>query len=120
MTDPALMGVGDIITFKDPEDETKIITHRVVGMVEGERDREFVTKGDANAQNDLLPVPLKNVLGQVVFSVPYFGFLIAWIQANPRFFFIILTLIVLIVIDEIRVSVRNQEKLAKQRQKPAV
>lgn len=64
---------GDIAAFWQGED---VVTHRVQENVAAEG--ELITKGDANAEPDVRPVPYQNVLGQVVFSVPMVGyFLIA-------------------------------------------
>ncbi|MEC4184512.1 signal peptidase I [Adlercreutzia sp. R21] len=60
---------GDVAAFWRDED---VIVHRVQ-----ENDAaagELITKGDANAENDLHPVPYQNVLGLVTFSVPYVGY----------------------------------------------
>ncbi len=61
----------DIIAFYGSEEESGIITHRVVknNIVSG----TFRTKGDANAAEDPLPVPYDNFIGKVVMTVPYLG-----------------------------------------------
>lgn len=60
--------VGQIILYQDGEE---IIVHRIVHKsltcVE--------TKGDANTSGDLGCVKNEHIQGQVVFSVPYFGFI---------------------------------------------
>ena len=47
------------------------VTHRVVQnrMVEG----EFVTKGDANAQEDLNTIPYTSLVGRVKYHIPFLG-----------------------------------------------
>lgn len=59
---------GDIITFQ--RDGT-YVTHRVLEnrFVEG----TFVTKGDANEQEDMNPVPYAALVGKVVMHVPILG-----------------------------------------------
>lgn len=60
---------GDIITFNAVG---KIVTHRVVDVLpEG-----FVTKGDANKAPDARPVRLDDLIGKVVFVVPYAGYVV--------------------------------------------
>lgn len=82
---------GDIITFKDPEDQKKIITHRVMEVQEGRKGMLFVTKGDANNAPDSKPVPGENVIGKVSLSVPYAGYLLDFAKSKKG-------LIVMIVI----------------------
>lgn len=62
---------GDIIAFYSVSDSGAIITHRVVKnqVVSG----QFVTKGDANNKEDIVPVPYEYVIGKVVLSIPLLG-----------------------------------------------
>ena len=64
--EPEDVGAGDVIAFYD---NGAVITHRVVEnhVVEG----EFITKGDANAANDLAPVPYGALIGRMAKSVPF-------------------------------------------------
>ena len=65
---PEEVAAGDVIAFYD---RGAVITHRVVEnhVVEG----EFVTKGDANAENDMTPVPYGALIGRMAQSVPLLG-----------------------------------------------
>lgn len=64
----------EIIAFYGSEEDTGIITHRVVqnNVVSG----TFRTKGDANEQEDPIPVPYGNYIGTVTFHVPRLGMLL--------------------------------------------
>ena len=57
---------GDVIAFYGSLENGSIITHRVVSnnSVSG----EFVTKGDANAKEDMEPVSYENFLGKSHFE----------------------------------------------------
>ena len=55
--------------------------HRVRENVSAEG--ELVTKGDANDEVDIRPVPYQNVLGRVVFSVPYVGYFLIALGSTP-------------------------------------
>ena len=72
VSDAASVGVGDVITFSDGS--AVPITHRVVGVVDG----QFVTKGDANENADSAPVDPSAVLGRVVITIPVLGHVILW------------------------------------------
>lgn len=71
--EPADVQEGEVIAFYGARDTASIITHRVVEnrVVTG----EFITKGDANPQEDLNPVPYAHYIGSVARSVPRAGIL---------------------------------------------
>lgn len=82
--DPYKIEVGQVITFM--LDEDTLATHRVVEILKDESDPSvirFATKGDANNANDGTPVHYKNVVGTPVFSIPYLGYVAAYIQDPP-------------------------------------
>lgn len=67
---------GDVITFTDREDgstATKVVTHRVVGIEPGPAGPVFVTKGDANEDNDPGTVAADDVQGVLWYQVPAVG-----------------------------------------------
>lgn len=80
-TAPSEIQKKDVIAFHSSSEEEAIITHRVVSnnSVAG----ELVTKGDANAKEDMEPVHYSNVLGKVTLSVPMLGGILAAIVTLP-------------------------------------
>jgi len=60
--------VGDIIVFKG---DSNLVVHRVVGF---SRDNCFITKGDANENNDPLWACGDNVVGRVFLNIPLVGY----------------------------------------------
>ena len=72
---------GDVITFM--KNETTVVTHRVVSVEDNDNGLCFVTKGDANADNDAGAVHEKNVIGKVAFSIPLLGYLSNYISTTP-------------------------------------
>lgn len=73
--EPENLQNGEVITFYGGNQQNSIIVHRIV-----ENDytqKQITTKGDANAQEDIKPVPYDQVLGKLLFSVPKLGFLAA-------------------------------------------
>ena len=60
---------GDIITFHNGD---TVVTHRVVKK---EKDI-FITKGDANKTEDPVPAEASQIIGRVVFHLPYLGYVI--------------------------------------------
>lgn len=73
--EPAEVLENDVIAFYSPSNPEAIITHRVVKnqVVSG----QFITKGDANAAEDVSPIPYECLLGKVELSIPYVGGLLA-------------------------------------------
>ena len=68
--DPTEVQEGDVIAFYSVQGGSAVITHRVVtnSTVMG----EFITKGDANEENDMSPIPYYYI-GRVVKSIPRVG-----------------------------------------------
>lgn len=67
---------NDIITFNDFERGN--ITHRIVKK---DKEGEFTTKGDFNETEDRNLVEKSNILGKVIFVVPFLGYLTMWIKS---------------------------------------
>jgi signal peptidase I len=76
---------GDIVTFTDPEDRGRMISHRLRSIrIEGDK-AYMVTRGDANDTSEHWNVGLDDQIGRVVYAVPYAGFVRSWISgANVR------------------------------------
>ena len=73
--DPAQLQPKDVLVFYGGQGADATVTHRVVENLR--EDRKLITKGDANAGNDVLPVPYQNVLGRMELSVPELGFMVS-------------------------------------------
>jgi len=64
-------------------------------------ERSYVTKGDANNTSDQELVKESEVLGKVVISIPYIGYVIATAQKPIGFIMIIIVPAVIIIYDEL-------------------
>ena len=62
--EPGDIETGDIIAFYGSDAQGSIITHRVVSNSNAMG--EFITKGDANAENDMNPVTYEQYVGKMV------------------------------------------------------
>ena len=69
---PEEIGEGEIIAFMR---NSSVITHRVEEnrFVEG----EFITKGDANSKEDVMPVDYDSLIGKVTCHIPVLGILLS-------------------------------------------
>jgi len=79
--------IGDVITFQKGQGEENILTHRIISQTE----QGFITQGDANNVADANPVGEKDILGRVVLTVPYAGYVVNF--AHSKFGLILLILI---------------------------
>lgn len=105
---------GDVITFM--LNQTKVATHRVVESLPDNdtpdlEDHEkylYVTKGDANPNNDGKPVMYRNVIGVVKFSVPFVGKILEFIQTTHGTIITVTALLAVIILTIIfNVNTRN-------------
>lgn len=65
---------GDVISFIDGK---SLVTHRIADVT----DAGFITKGDANNAEDKDPVTSKQIAGKVVFTIPYVGLVLEYLQS---------------------------------------
>ena len=68
-TDFEKLEPGDVITYVNPDGNA--VTHRITEI--DIEDRSLRTKGDANEFEDIMSVTEENIVGKVVFKVPYVG-----------------------------------------------
>lgn len=92
----AEIAVGDVITFTDRDtesDETRIVTHRVIGIEPGPA---FVTMGDANNAPDPGLVQAADVRGVQWYAVPYVGLLRERLFTPPGSYFAVGVLLLVV------------------------
>jgi len=107
--DPADVEVGMAIAFQDPDDPTRQVTHRVVGVAPGS-ELAFITQGDANATADARPVPARVVRGRALWHVTYLGTVMDWLQWPRSFLLLVVAPSVLLAVVELR-SRRGRARL---------
>lgn len=66
---------GDIIEYQLNE---IFILHRVIEIQQTGYGYRYITKGDHNETQDLLPVEENQVLGKVTYTIPYIGYPSVW------------------------------------------
>jgi len=94
--------IGDVITF-GPYSRTKApTTHRIYDIkVEGGQPI-YITKGDVNNAPDPREIKKSDILGKVLFSVPYMGYAVDFAKKPVGFALIIIVPAAIIIFDEIR------------------
>lgn len=88
--EPSDLQVGDAISFM--LNENTVATHRIVEIVPDDEDPtvlRFRTKGDNNSIEDSSLVHCKNVLGRVVGTIPYLGYVSDFVQNPPGTYFLV-------------------------------
>ncbi len=91
------MKVGDIIAFKI--DEKSYATHRINSISEN----GFITKGDANKNEDVIVTTRDNFIGKNIFSVKKIGYFIKNTQ-TPSGKIIMITLIITLLLAGILIG----------------
>ena len=79
--DETPLEAGEVITFHATD--TAIATHRIIEVVEEGGSARYRTQGDANEVADGSLVKHSEVIGTPVFSVPYLGYALTYIQSPP-------------------------------------
>ena len=78
--DPRTVRRGDVITFRVPEADNTLVTHRVTKV--DEKGNTFTTKGDANDTVDPFTTKAKDVLGTRWFSIPAVGRIMVFLSTG--------------------------------------
>jgi len=111
--EPETVAVGDIITFRPATNGETMITHRVTGVGHSSS-LYFETKGDANEDPDPFTVPARNLVGEVCFHVPYWGFATEFLKTPLGFLFAVIIpgsiLIAIYIISLWRALTRNSKQ----------
>jgi signal peptidase len=64
---------GDIITFYPVEDNSTVLTHRIIGLAEEDGEIKYQTQGDNNNVPERHPVDYGKIIGKVVFYADGWG-----------------------------------------------
>jgi len=98
--------VGDPITFR--KGDNAVATHRVIGIDTDAR--QFRTKGDANEDEDLAPIPFENLIGKAGISVPMVGYIPLYMRTAKGMFGIGAFVIVFILLQLIPEIVKPEKE----------
>jgi len=94
--------VGDIVTFRDPQDQKKLLTHRVVSIRRVDSHMFFVTKGDANNTREHWQVPAAGQIGRVVYTVPWVGHIAVFARTKLGWALLVGIPLLLLAAEEMR------------------
>lgn len=87
---------NDVITFQD--EDQKLVTHRIIEVVQSGENMLYRTKGDNNNSPDANPVLSDNVVAVYTgMTVPYIGYLINFAQSQNGAFLLLIPGLLLLV-----------------------
>ena len=104
--------IGDVITFGTISKTKSPTTHRIndIRVIDGKP--IYITKGDVNNAPDTRQVQKKDVIGKVLFDVPYVGYAVDFAKKPIGFALIIIIPAAVIIFDEAR-KIYNEIKKKK-------
>lgn len=103
---------NDIITFTKDE---KTISHRIVKIIEKEKDRTFVTKGDNNKVEDDGFVHNDQIYGKVIFNIPKLGKIVKYVQDQNGFTNTAVLVIIIFILICMKDEKKNKRKIIRKK-----
>ena len=104
--------IGDVITFGKNTKTDIPTTHRIAEMKIVSGEAVYKTKGDANNTEDSTETPQKEVIGKVLFSIPYLGYIVDFVKKPIGLMLVIVIPAVIVIYDELRKIGKEVKKLA--------
>ncbi|MBU4482192.1 signal peptidase I [Candidatus Parcubacteria bacterium] len=99
--------INDIITFGKISKTEVPTTHRIFDIKLQEGKPIYITKGDANNSPDMKEVLQKQIIGKVLFSIPFAGYIVSAVQKPAGFAIIIILPAIFIMYDEIKKVIKE-------------
>jgi signal peptidase len=106
--DPATIVAGDVITFERSAANDIPTTHRVMDVVTGDAGLAYVTKGDANEDVDAGVVTPDRVVGKVVLTIPFIGYVVQFVNSPVGFVALVVVPFGLLLLTEVWSMVRGK------------
>ncbi|MBU1102158.1 signal peptidase I [Patescibacteria group bacterium] len=105
--------IGDVITFGQIAKTKAPTSHRIYDIKVENGNPIYITKGDANNAPDAKEVQKSEIIGKVLFSVPYAGYAVDAAKKPAGFALIIVVPAAIIVGDEIKKIIYEAKKIRK-------
>ncbi|MCG2695182.1 signal peptidase I [Candidatus Parcubacteria bacterium] len=105
--------IGEVITFGQDTKTQIPTTHRITEMRTIEGKYYYTTKGDANDNSDFKEINEDLVIGKVLFSIPYLGFVLDFVKKPTGFILLVIIPALIIAIDEIKNIWKEVKKFKK-------
>lgn len=111
--------LGEVITFSN-NNKHETITHRIVNKELLDNEILFTTRGDSNQAPDREQIKERDVLGAIIFTVPYFGYIINFTKTQKGFIFLIVVPATIIIFSEILNLKKEMLRLVKKKKEEPV
>jgi signal peptidase len=98
---PTQLQKEEIITFIAPTKDREFVTHRITSVSHKQDLSVFKTKGDNNKSEDSWMLAGGAVVGKVTMTIPYLGFIVAFIKSKIGILLLILLPALYIIVDEV-------------------
>lgn len=102
--------VDDVITFKNPKAPGRTTTHRIYEIKKEEERKTYITKGDANSAPDTEEVLPEDIVGKVLFAVPYLGYAVDAAKKPAGFVLLIVIPATMVIYSE---AMKIKEEIVK-------
>ena len=116
--------IGDIITFegnfKDAKGRKIPTTHRITDAKVDVGAVSYQTKGDANDSVDQSLISKNKVVGRVLVSVPYVGYLVAGVQTGYGLLAIVVIPAIMIIFDQASRIIKEVKKLKNENARESI
>jgi signal peptidase I len=100
---------GDIVTFRDPDNADRLITHRVRAMrVQGDA-VVFRTRGDANNVSEHWRAPATGEIGRLMYRIPKLGWVLSYARSKGLFMLLLGGALALLLVLELTSIWRSEE-----------
>lgn len=109
--------VGDVITFGDDTRTSIPTTHRIVSLRNENGTAYYSTKGDANEDGDASETPASKIIGRVIYTLPYAGYILAFSKTQLGFLLLVLIPAALIILYEAISIVREVKVILRRRRR---
>jgi hypothetical protein len=106
--------VNDVITFGEDTKTSIPTTHRILAI---NSDGTYTTKGDANEEEDVEKVARRDVIGKVIFSLPYGGYVLDFARQPIGFVLLIAVPAGLVILEELLTIGKETRKWMKRRRR---
>lgn len=106
--------VDDVITYGPDTADQVPTTHRIIDMQTDGGETTYTTKGDANDSPDPRAVTEREIVGKVLLSIPYLGFVLDFARQPMGFALLVGLPAAIVIIDELVVI--YQEVKGKRRE----
>jgi len=100
---------GDVVTFRDPDDSDRLITHRVREMHVQGAAVVFRTRGDANTASERWRVSSSEEIGRVAYRIPKLGWVLMYARSKGLFVLMLGGALALLLVLELTAIWRTEE-----------